>query len=123
MGAFGGTARAPPPLTRMASPVGTFLTKIGTLTARPEAFLVVLGYVGLWAVIEPDTLDWHGAATIATWLMTLVIQRSEHRDTQALHAKIDELLRNNAKADSNLTHVDEDEPEEVEKEREARDVP
>jgi len=107
----------------MASPVGTFLTKIGTLTARPEAFLVVLGYVGLWAVIEPDTLDWHGAATIATWLMTLVIQRSEHRDTQALHAKIDELLRNNAKADSNLTHVDEDEPEEVEKEREARDVP
>jgi low affinity Fe/Cu permease len=25
--------------------------------------------------------------------MTLIIQRAEHRDTQAIHAKLDELLR------------------------------
>jgi low affinity Fe/Cu permease len=32
-------------------------------------------------------------ATLSTWFMTLVIQRAENRDTQALHAKLDELLR------------------------------
>ena len=30
---------------------------------------------------------------VATPMMTLIIQRAEHRDTQAIHAKLDELLR------------------------------
>lgn len=106
----------------MASRVAQALTRLGTLSARPEAFLVVLGYTGLWAVIQPETLDWHGAATIATWLMTLVIQRSEHRDTQALHAKLDELIRTKQDADQTLTHLDDEEPEEVERERRKRET-
>jgi hypothetical protein len=32
-------------------------------------------------------------ATLAVWVMTLFIQRSNRRDTLALHAKLDELLR------------------------------
>ena len=28
-------------------------------------------------------LDWHSVATLATWGMTLVIQRAEHRDMQS----------------------------------------
>lgn len=95
------------------------LTAFGTLTSRPEAFLVVLVYVMLWAIVQPHTLDWHAAATVATWLMTLVIQRSEHRDTQALHAKLDELLRAYPRADTSLEKVDDDEPEEVERRRAA----
>jgi low affinity Fe/Cu permease len=50
--------------------------------------------------------------------MTLFIQRAEHRDTQAIHAKLDELLRVEANARSALTHMDEREPEEIEKHRE-----
>jgi low affinity Fe/Cu permease len=46
-----------------------------------------------WLVFEPASFGWHGAAIVATLLMTLFIQRSEHRDTQAIHAKLDELLR------------------------------
>jgi low affinity Fe/Cu permease len=38
-------------------------------------------------------LDWHAIATLATVLMTFFIQRAAHRDIQALHAKIDVLLR------------------------------
>jgi low affinity Fe/Cu permease len=36
----------------------------------------------------------------------LFIQRSEHRDTQAIHAKLDELSRANGEARNQLTHLD-----------------
>jgi len=49
--------------------------------------------------------------------MTLVIQRAEHRDTQALQAKLDELLRANDKARSELASIDEQEPETIERQR------
>jgi len=48
--------------------------------------------------------------------MTLFIQRAEHRDTQAIHAKLDEILRSDHNA-SNITRIDDEEPEEIEKER------
>jgi hypothetical protein len=50
--------------------------------------------------------------------MTLFIQRAEHRDTQALHAKLDELLRAASEADSETATVDKKEPEEIEVQRE-----
>jgi low affinity Fe/Cu permease len=46
--------------------------------------------------------------------MTLFIQRSEHRDTQAIHAKLDELLRVNSDAENRFTRLDEKEPDQVE---------
>jgi low affinity Fe/Cu permease len=49
--------------------------------------------------------------------MTLFIQRAEHRDTQAIHAKLDELLRAEGKARDELTMVDQREPEEIEAHR------
>ena len=49
--------------------------------------------------------------------MTLLIQRAEHRDTQAIHAKLDELLRANHGARSELTRLDEEEPELIERHR------
>lgn len=87
------------------------------LTARPAAFLIVGVYALLWLVLSPETLEWHGVATLATWLMTLFIQRAEHRDTQAIQAKLDELLRVHGDARNALTHLDEREPEEIEKHR------
>jgi low affinity Fe/Cu permease len=50
--------------------------------------------------------------------MTLFIQRAEHRDTQALQAKIDELIRANGGAKDEITKIDEKEPEEIEQQRE-----
>jgi low affinity Fe/Cu permease len=69
------------------------------------------------AFLDRQSLDWHGVATPATWLMTLFIQRAEHRDTQALHAKLDELLNANERARNELMHIDEEEPEELEHQR------
>jgi low affinity Fe/Cu permease len=91
-----------------------WLTVAGTWLSRPWAVAVVLAYAVLWHAFDPDDFSWHGIATIATLLMTLFIQRSEHRDTQAIHAKLDELLRVNGDARNQLTTIDEREPEQVE---------
>ena len=69
-----------------------WLTDIGVLTARPAAVVVFALYASAWIVFG-NGLEWHSLATLATWGMTLVIQRAEHRDTQAIHAKLDELLK------------------------------
>jgi low affinity Fe/Cu permease len=92
------------------------LTSIGVWTAHPAAFLLVLGYAAVWIAVGGD-FGWHELATTATWLMTLLIQRAEHRDTQAIHAKLDELLRVDKKARSELAHIDREEPEEIETHR------
>jgi len=75
-----------------------WMTLLGVATARPGAFLVFAGYALSWLMFEPATLEWHSIATLATWFMTLVIQRAEHRDTQALQAKLDEAGRSTTDA-------------------------
>lgn len=101
----------------MFSAIRRSLTTIGMLTSRPAAFVVLIVYTVLWYVFERETFDWHAVATLATWAMTLFIQRAEHRDTQALQAKLDELLRIHEAARSNLARIDEREPEEIERQR------
>jgi low affinity Fe/Cu permease len=49
--------------------------------------------------------------------MTLFIQRAEHRDTQAIHAKLDELLRVEGRARNQLIELDDEEPEIIEQHR------
>ena len=88
---------------------------MGVWTAHPAAFLIWALYVVAWIWVEPRTLDWHGAAALATWLMTLFIQRAEHRDTQAMHAKLDEVLKALGAARTDLRAIDDEEPEEIER--------
>lgn len=97
----------------------TSLTALGTWTASPAAFLAFVAYVALWALIEPtDFFAFHPIATVATWAMTLVIQRAEHRDTQAIHAKLDEIIHGLAQTPNRLTRLDDQEPEDIERHRE-----
>jgi len=51
--------------------------------------------------------------------MTLVIQRAEHRDTQAIHAKLDELLKAPGRANNDLVS-DKKDAEEIERERQVQ---
>ena len=95
----------------------TALTRMGVFTAHPAAFMVVVVYVVAWLVLDRASFDWHAVATMATWFMTLIIQRAEHRDTQAIHAKLDELLRAEGRARSELTRLDDEEPEVIEAHR------
>lgn len=93
------------------------LTRLGVLTSHPFAFGIVGGYALLWLWFLPSTFEWHAVATLSTWFMTLLIQRAEHRDTQAIHAKLDELLSATANARAELSKLDEEEPEEIERRR------
>src|ERR1700749_3457840 len=96
------------------------LTWLGVLAARPIAFLVVLVYGVAWVLFSPESLNWPGVVALSTWMMTVIIQRAEHRDTQAIHAKLDHLLERIEKADSNLSGIDKMQPEEIEKFRQCR---
>ena len=95
----------------------SILTEVGTWTSRPSAFVIVVCYAIAMVMIAPDEINWHSVATLITWLMTLFIQRAEHRDTQAIQAKLDELLRADVAASNDLTHIDRKEPEEIERQR------
>jgi low affinity Fe/Cu permease len=89
-----------------------WFTRFGVYTATPWAFVIVVAYGTAWAAF--GRLDFGGVATLAVWTMTLFIQRAQHRDTQAIHAKLDELLRVQGDARNELTQLDEEEPEEIE---------
>jgi low affinity Fe/Cu permease len=89
------------------------LTRLGELAAHPGAFGILIAYAVLWFVLDRESLDWHATTTLIVWFMTLLIQRAEHRDTQALQAKMDELLHAHARADNAMTKIDEKEPEDI----------
>ena len=83
-------------------PIRELLTRLGVMAAHPGAFGILIVYAVLWLIV---------------WFMTLLIQRAEHRDTQALQAKADELLHAHGRADNAMTKIDEKEPEEIERHR------
>jgi low affinity Fe/Cu permease len=92
-------------------------THAGQAAGHPAAFLVVIVYAVLWLTFSRATFDWNAVATLAVFVMTLFIQRANRRDNLALHAKLDELLRVDGDARSELTQLDEQEPEVIERHR------
>jgi low affinity Fe/Cu permease len=92
-------------------------THVGQAAGHPAAFVVVLVYAVLWLIFSPATFDWSAVTTLAVFVMTLFIQRTNRRDNLALHAKLDELLRVDNSARSELAQLDEQEPEVIERHR------
>ena len=75
-------------------------TRIAGFTGQPGAFVTAVGIIVLWSVTGPlfgysDTwqLVVNTATTIVTFLMVFLIQNAQNRDAQALHLKLDELIR------------------------------
>ena len=56
------------------------LTRIGELATHPAACLVAV-YAGAWLAFSPGTFGWGAVATLAAWMTTLFITRTERRDT------------------------------------------
>ncbi len=103
----------------MTFPSLRWVTQIGVyLAASPYAFAILFLFAGVWAVF--GTLDFHGVAVLVVWFMTLFIQRAEHRDTQAIHGKLDELLHAHSSARDDLTGLDNEEPEDIERFRKSQ---
>lgn len=81
-----------------------FFTRFSTQTARISGqsitFCAAMGVILLWAVTGPlfhfsDTwqLVINTGTTIITFLMVFLIQNTQNRDSEALHLKLDELIR------------------------------
>jgi low affinity Fe/Cu permease len=71
-----------------------------TAAGSPVTFGLALVVIIIWAVTGPffsysDTwqLIINTGTTIITFLMVFLIQSTQNRDTQALHLKLDELIR------------------------------
>jgi low affinity Fe/Cu permease len=96
-----------------------YFMSLHVYAAHPAAYLIVLVYAVGWLLFERETFNWHAVATLITWVMTLVIQRAELRDTQALHAKLDELLRALPEARTDMSGIDQQELEAITEHREA----
>jgi low affinity Fe/Cu permease len=94
-------------------PKRRWTTSVGQAAGHPAAFLVVILYAMLWLTFDRATFGWNAVATLAVFAMTLFIQRANGRDNLALHAKLDELLRVDGDARSELTQLDEQEPEAI----------
>jgi low affinity Fe/Cu permease len=76
---------------------------------RSATFALAFSIIVLWGVTGPffgwsDTwqLVINTGTTIVTFLMVFVIQNTQNRDTQALHLKLDELIRVNTAARNSL---------------------
>jgi low affinity Fe/Cu permease len=94
-----------------------WFTRLAKWTAhvagRPAAFLTATLVVIVWAVTGPmfhysDTwqLVINTGTTIATFLMVFLIQNTQNRDSQAIHVKLDELIRAMRGARNSLLNLD-----------------
>jgi low affinity Fe/Cu permease len=106
-----------PKIARRDVPKKHWTTTTGQAAGHPAAFVIVVIYAMAWLIFDRATFDWNAIATLAVFVMTLFIQRANRRDNLALHAKLDELLRVNHAARSELTQLDEQEPEVIERHR------
>ena len=82
-------------------------------TGHPVAFLLALAVVVIWIISGPifhysDTwqLVINTGTTIVTFLMVFLIQRSQNKDSEAIHLKLDELLGALEGANSKLVAIE-----------------
>jgi low affinity Fe/Cu permease len=92
------------------------------VTGRPIAFIVAFAVILLWAVTGPifdfsDTwqLVINTGTTIMTFLMVFLIQNTQYRDSEAIHIKLDELIRSTKEARNSLMDLEEMEDEELDR--------
>jgi low affinity Fe/Cu permease len=85
---------------RIRASFSEFARGASHLAGRPIAFAAALGVVLVWAITGPlfgfsDTwqLVINTGTTIVTFLMVFLIQNTQNRDSEAMHVKMDELIR------------------------------
>lgn len=96
---------------------------VAHVAGRPSTFLVCLLVVLAWAVCGPlfhFSEVWqlliNTGTTIVTFLMVFLIQNTQNRDTAAVHAKLDELIRT-SDALNEFRGIEKESEEEIRKHR------
>lgn len=112
---------SPPSNGRPAAWFTRFARSTAFHAGRPTAFLFAVLIVAVWAVTGPlfnfsDTwqLVINTGTTIVTFLMVFLIQNTQNRDSQAIHLKLDELIRAKKGARNALLDLDDLSDEELE---------
>lgn len=77
-----------------------FATGAARIAGKPATFLLAVLIIVVWAITGPiagfsDTwqLIINTGTTIVTFLMVFLIQNTQNRDSEAMHVKLDELIR------------------------------
>ena len=97
----------------MAQRFANFASSMATLAGSYVVFLLALSIVIVWAISGPlfgfsDTwqLVINTGTTVVTFLMVFLIQNTQHRDTLALHIKLDEIIRSIERADDEIMEAE-----------------
>jgi low affinity Fe/Cu permease len=116
-GKFAGRAAPQSPLHRTGGNSVAWFTRFARWTSfnagRPTTFLVATLLIVAWAITGPIfnfSETWqlfiNTGTTIVTFLMVFLIQSAQNRDSQALHLKLDELIRAKKGARNMLLDLD-----------------
>ncbi|WP_146648595.1 low affinity iron permease family protein [Labilithrix luteola] len=72
---------------------------------RPTTFIVAVSAIAVWAIAGPFlrfSNTWqlviNTATTVVTFLVVFLVHKTQNRDAQAIHLKLDELIRANTRA-------------------------
>ncbi|MGV3550354.1 low affinity iron permease family protein [Rhizobium sp.] len=99
-----------------------FATSVSHATGKPITFVAAVALVIIWAVSGPLfgfsevwQLVINTSTTIITFLMIFVLQNSQNRDSEALQAKLDELILTSRQAQNRFIGIERLEERELKK--------
>src|SRR5262245_13646215 len=93
---------------------GRLSRMVSRVSGSPTAFVLAVGVILVWLVTGP-LFHWSDSwqlvvntgTTIVTFLMVFLIQNTQYRDAEAVHLKLDELVRSTAGAHVALLDLEE----------------
>jgi low affinity Fe/Cu permease len=126
-----------PPLISSPRPLGRFnaycrrgARRVPDVVGNPWTFLGAVGLTLVWIALGP-VFDWSGGwvlwpatiTSVGAFLLVMLLQYSQNRDTRVLQLKLDELIRSLDRARTQLVRLENLSDEELAQiEREFHDV-
>jgi low affinity Fe/Cu permease len=101
-----------------------FASRTANVMGAPWAFLAAVVLIVVWLLTGPIfgfSTEWqlivNSGTTVATFLMVFLIQNTQNRDARAIHLKLDELLRATPRARNEFMDAEEEDLDEIEREK------